>query len=609
MHKQKSKYIHRFFTASLFLLLVLAFIEILTPNIVPEAKATITGVSPPASGTWTINADTVVTNEDLIINGSIQVNNWYKLTLVNSTLRMNNPSNLKYGIDVQITANFTMQDSKILNYTNYYYYFWVYGWADWDGFEIRGAGRLFDTNKNSSVYFGYREANIRNGVVHELGERGLLFVGDNNIVNNVTIYDIRGLATSIAFGIVIDTASSHNSFSNIKVYNSQMNGIVDAGNYNTWTNIRAYDLNVGIDGYAFIFGGGSHDNILDNGTFYKAGHGVTSTGNSYNNIIKNSLVYNTQLDSFSTDFSSHNITFDNLQAHDTGITFGFGAGAYNITLKNSIFWNANATNYGAVGIWENETNIVVRNVTAYNSAVGLRFDSGSEPYALQSDILIEDSNFYGNTYDVLVSASDSPRTLTLSNIQFLNTFYTTMNFTNARTTGQITSKWNSTAFGSGYSEAIHTGISNEDVGMSAWSFNEISGILTYTAYAPTSAVSTTKIYVGTKGQPKSISGATSWVYDSGTKIITLSVTHSSPATIQAIWSAVPEPLRFAFVGNMWVAMMMLAMIPLIIGAVLILGAVKGGTTISTPAIMGLVGVSIMLFIATIIISIMLSSLL
>jgi hypothetical protein len=60
--------------------------------------------------------------------------------------------------------------------------------------------------------------------------------------------------------------------------------------------------------------------------------------------------------------------------------------------------------------------------------------------------------------------------------------------------------------------------------------------LDYTVNAPTDVTSTTKIYVGSKGRPSDVSGATSWAYNSNLKIVTVNILHYSPSNIVLEWS-------------------------------------------------------------------------
>ncbi|RLI45062.1 hypothetical protein DRO69_06000 [Candidatus Bathyarchaeota archaeon] len=63
-----------------------------------------------------------------------------------------------------------------------------------------------------------------------------------------------------------------------------------------------------------------------------------------------------------------------------------------------------------------------------------------------------------------------------------------------------------------------------------------SNQLTFTVSAQSGATSTTQIYTGSKGEPTSVSGASSWSYNSATKILTLTAQHNSPVTITIDWT-------------------------------------------------------------------------
>jgi hypothetical protein len=59
--------------------------KLLNSSIIPEIQS-ITGISPPETGTWTISADITVENENLLLNGSIVVNNGIKFEIINSSI-------------------------------------------------------------------------------------------------------------------------------------------------------------------------------------------------------------------------------------------------------------------------------------------------------------------------------------------------------------------------------------------------------------------------------------------------------------------------------------------------------------------------------------------
>ena len=59
--------------------------------------------------------------------------------------------------------------------------------------------------------------------------------------------------------------------------------------------------------------------------------------------------------------------------------------------------------------------------------------------------------------------------------------------------------------------------------------------ISYTAIAGQGVESTTKIFVGNKGEPMTLEGANDWSYDSVTKVITVTITHSSSQKIIISW--------------------------------------------------------------------------
>ncbi len=60
--------------------------------------------------------------------------------------------------------------------------------------------------------------------------------------------------------------------------------------------------------------------------------------------------------------------------------------------------------------------------------------------------------------------------------------------------------------------------------------------MTFAIFAYSGKTTTTKVYCGDKGRPRTVSGADVWSYDSSTKICTITVTHSSEESITLDWS-------------------------------------------------------------------------
>lgn len=59
--------------------------------------------------------------------------------------------------------------------------------------------------------------------------------------------------------------------------------------------------------------------------------------------------------------------------------------------------------------------------------------------------------------------------------------------------------------------------------------------ISYTVYADEGIESVTKIFVGNKGKPKTLDGANDWSYDLASKIITVTITHSSSQKVIITW--------------------------------------------------------------------------
>lgn len=67
--------------------------------------------------------------------------------------------------------------------------------------------------------------------------------------------------------------------------------------------------------------------------------------------------------------------------------------------------------------------------------------------------------------------------------------------------------------------------------------NSYSGIkLNFTVTASSSSAGTTKVYVGDRGQPRNVSGASSWSYDSEMEILTITTLHPGSAVIIVSWN-------------------------------------------------------------------------
>jgi len=97
--------------------------------------------------------------------------------------------------------------------------------------------------------------------------------------------------------------------------------------------------------------------------------------------------------------------------------------------------------------------------------------------------------------------------------------------------------------------------------------------LDYTVNAPTDVTSTTKIYVGSKGRPSDVSGATSWAYNSNLKIVTVNILHYSPSNIVLEWS---DDVVQDFINRTYLPSVdMMGVVLIIIAAIMIFSVMNG----------------------------------
>ena len=114
--------------------------------------------------------------------------------------------------------------------------------------------------------------------------------------------------------------------------------------------------------------------------------------------------------------------------------------------------------------------------------------------------------------------------------------------------------------------------------------------LCYTINASTWVQSKTKIYIGSKGKPKSIIGCSSWDFSSTNKIITVNVIHESPAEIEIEWAEFD--VQELMTEDVIPSFVMLSNTYILIVFTLIIGAIYG--KLDYKAVVALFGISIIL---------------
>ena len=101
--------------------------------------------------------------------------------------------------------------------------------------------------------------------------------------------------------------------------------------------------------------------------------------------------------------------------------------------------------------------------------------------------------------------------------------------------------------------------------------------ITYTVNAATDVHSITKIYVGQKGKPSEVSGASSWSYSSSLNVVTVNVTHQSPADVVFMWENVPieeDQVGKWFEKAFYPVVEMMGLTLVVMGAALVFGAMN-----------------------------------
>jgi len=99
-----------------------------------------------------------------------------------------------------------------------------------------------------------------------------------------------------------------------------------------------------------------------------------------------------------------------------------------------------------------------------------------------------------------------------------------------------------------------------------------SNKLTLTVTSPSGTTSTSKVYCGNKGEPHTVTGATSWTYNSATKICTATVSHSSSKQVVLDW---PPFLSIVDLVASMTPLLPIIIIPVVFGFV-IMAIFKGG---------------------------------
>ena len=581
--------IRKVFTVCLLLLLGLGLVGTFVPQ--AEARTTLTKTSQ-----WNITTTESYTDYDIYMNNaSIFIDDIGVLNLVNSNIYMNATDSLKF-VQVNGLLNLT-QNSNILNYTiNTYSVFLNGGTFYMRNGIIRGC-----LGSKNYLLTGYTifTGKIDFDYVNFYQGGGIRLLSNNNIIKDSVIHNCEiGLSIGLS-----GSTSSYNRFTNLSIYDVEGRGLADgvSDNHNNYfynlvvhdTNTVEYTFGVFIEGDNYYF---------ENVQVYKAKmYGLYFDATANNGTVKNGVFHSNSADGFVTA-SKGAIYLYNITSYDNGDAIGIGTGTNNLLLDGGNFYNngfAPNQDFGGFCVYENNTNITIKNLNSHNNLYGLRFRKGSEPiHGYVSNFKVYNSIFKDNTQYDIYSLDDN-----LTNVNLYETYFNTIKV-DSWSNGKITARWNDTSW-NGYIEMNYTPSTNVNASVTSWSF---SNNLTFTVSAPSGSTSTTKVYVGDKGQPTSVSGATNWSYDEATKILTITVVHSSPATITVDW-IIPPALIQTLRNNYYAVMTLISIAPIALVAALLVGLVKGKESLDPKAIFGVITLSTLIIIGYIILITIMNALL
>ena len=122
--------------------------------------------------------------------------------------------------------------------------------------------------------------------------------------------------------------------------------------------------------------------------------------------------------------------------------------------------------------------------------------------------------------------------------------------------------------------------------------------LKYTVDAPSMTTSVTKIYCGNKRRPERVGGSYSWGFNSVSKILTVSVFHNSPQTVEVEWGSQATLDRYILNLDY---LDMLSLVPFIFVCGMVLGAIMTGR-LDTEMVVLLIGASAVISLALVILT-------
>jgi len=301
----------------------------------------IIGTLPPSSGDWNISDITVVEYEDLIINGSIFIENGGALILRNSTIRMNLVYDGEHWIEVFTGGNLTIINSTVTAYnTTNNYYIKVDSGAKFymDGGEISYAGYDYGgSGEKTGLWINTDNVIVKNSKIHDNFDAMFLFNAENITISDNVVDNCRG-------GISLDNVRKS------IIINNKIS-------YIAWNGIHMKN---------------THDNIISHNTITDCMYGIYAwLSNDY--ITSNNISYNTWRGIYLSDservFLSNNLVSNNFIGLDLDYCNSFIISS-NRFYNNGLWFEINTAEISSMVISENNT-VNDKNIKVYYSTQDL----------------------------------------------------------------------------------------------------------------------------------------------------------------------------------------------------------------------------------------------
>ena len=167
----------------LFIFLVTAIVVPL--NWLPNSQAAIVGVQPPADGDWVIDENTTVTDETVVLNGNLVVTNSSKLSLVDSTIKLNCTADGDYGIMVGDGSSLEASNTIFTRNGVHAYTFYL---AEGSTGILEGSTVEYAAGSGDDGPLMYTSDLVINNTVFRESEYGLAITGSATITNS-TFYN------------------------------------------------------------------------------------------------------------------------------------------------------------------------------------------------------------------------------------------------------------------------------------------------------------------------------------------------------------------------------------------------------------------------------------